>query len=171
MSNQDKAGQKKGRQRSVVKESFDAEEPPDKWTQKQRKDSADIFLRRRKAPKGRGRAPLEKFPEKKSDASAEKKQSEREDSDAFLGKRGEGAVRAEGFGCGFGRSAVKNYSNFKDSEERLGNAMKKMWNCESSKGTMVGDIAVTQEKTQTEGVAEKTQIKKTKASKKRRVSA
>jgi hypothetical protein len=61
------------------------------------------FSSEKKAPKGRGRAPLEKFPEKKSDASVEKKQSKREDSDAFLVKRGEGAVRAEGFGCGFGK--------------------------------------------------------------------
>lgn len=68
-------------------------------------------------------------------------------------------------------SAVKKQSKSKDSEIPAGNVMKKVWNHKSSKDTVVGDIAVTPKKKQTKVVAAQTQVKKAKASKKRRVSA
>jgi hypothetical protein len=68
-------------------------------------------------------------------------------------------------------SAGMKQSKSKDSEEPLGNAMKKMRNRKSSKDTVVGDIDVTPEKKQTKDVSAKTKVKKTKAFKKRRVSA
>jgi hypothetical protein len=68
-------------------------------------------------------------------------------------------------------SAGMKQSKSKDSEEPLGNAMKKMRNRKSSKDTVVGDMDVTPEKKQTKDVSAKTEVKKTKAFKKRRVSA
>jgi hypothetical protein len=167
MSDQDNADQKKEKTKRR-KESFDAEEPPEKLTKKQRKDSVDISSKK-KAPKSVD-APLEKFPKKKSDARAEKKQSKRTDSDASLGSaEKEKSVPKDSF-VALGSSGKKQ-SKSKDSEEPLGNATKKMRNRKSSKDTVVGDIEVTPEKKQTKVVSAKTEVKKTKASKKRRISA
>jgi hypothetical protein len=52
----------------------------------------------------------------------------------------------------------------------LGNIVKKLGNCKSFKDTALADIAVTTKKKQTKVIAVKTEVKKMKASKKRRVT-
>jgi hypothetical protein len=86
MSDQDSADQKKEKTKRR-KESFDAEESPEKID----KETAQGLC---------GRANGKKFPKKKADAKRRKRSSQSvRIRTLFLGKRGEGAVHAEGFVC------------------------------------------------------------------------
>lgn len=111
---------------------------------------------------------LGKSPKKGSDAVAEKNQSKLKISDTSLGSLEKKQLKLKGPDAVLGSAAKVPKRNGSDAS--LGIAEKKQAKRKSSKNTRLDEIDVTPKKKQTKDIVAMTEVKKTKASKKRRVS-